>query len=178
VDFLDLLAQSLGVAMGMTAIVLVVFLVGSVFYVRFKVKGGVFCHLLAANKQLGGYLLKPQGFAVEIGAGDKAGMYIIHPSKQFWSFWPPGFPRIIQEPVPTYLYSEGNAEPIDPFDRKALISPESLRRISDDSMLKQTWKDVKEGMGIKGKPVNLKLLAAIAIGIIAAIALYAYFVGF
>jgi len=178
VDLAELIAQSVGAAMLITGVVLVVFLVGSVFYIRVKVKGRVYCFLLAANKQLDGHLRQPDGFSVRIGSGDKEAKFLIHPAKQFWSFWPPGFPRNVQEPVPTYLFSEGNAEPIDPFDRKALISPESLMKISDDAMLKQTWKDVKETLGLKGKPLNVKAIVTGIILIVVAVALYAVFVGF
>jgi len=172
VDFVELIAQSFGVAMGMSAIVLVVFLVGSVFYIRAKVKGKVFAYILAANKQLSGFLCTPQGYTLKLGAGDKEVKFIIHPNKQFWCFWPPGFPKIVQEPIPTYMYSEGNAEPLDPYDRKVIISEESLLRLSDESMLKMTWKDTKESLGIKGKPLNVKtlitvivLVAAVGVGL-------------
>ena len=79
---LDQLAQSLGMTLGMAAVVLVVFLVGSVFYIRTKVKGRVYCYLLAANKQLSGHLLKPQGYTVTLGDGDDAPKFLLHPSKQ------------------------------------------------------------------------------------------------
>ena len=172
------IAESFGLAMGIAVITMIVFLVGSVFYIRVKVKGRVYCYILAANKQLYGYLLKPLGFSVLVGDGDKAAKFLIHPALQFWSFWPPGFPRNVQEPVPTYLFCEGNAEPIDPFNRRALISPESLMKISDESMLKQTWKDVKDSLGLKPAPLKLRpiiigLLAAGAVGLL----LYAYFNG-
>lgn len=177
---LDTVAGSFGVSFGIAAITLIVFMVGSVFYIRVKVKGRVYCYLLAANKQLGGHLLKPQSFSVLLKSGDDDKKFIIHPSKQFWSFWPPGFPKNVQEPVPTYFFCEGNAEPLDPFDRKALISPESLMKISDEVMLKQTWRDVKESVGIKGSPLSSKLLPILGILLAggAAVGLYAYFVGF
>jgi len=158
----------------MSAAVLVIFLVGSVFYIRNKIRGKVYAFVLAANKQLNGHLLKPHSFCITIGHGEKEVKFLTHPSKQFWSYWPPGFPRIIQEPIPTYLYSEGNAEPIDPFDRKALISPESLMKISDDAMLKQTWKDVRETLGVK-TPLGAKLTPILVLVTIIAILAALYF---
>lgn len=177
---LELVAESLGVAMGISVITLIVFMVGSVFYIRVKVKGRVFCFILAANKQLYSFLLKPNGFSVLVGQGDKAGKYMIHPSLQFWSFWPPGFPRNVQEPVPTYMFCEGNAEPMDPFNRVALISPESLLKISDEAMIKQTWKDARGALGGKDSPaLKGKLIWVLGIAAAAAVGLglYMYFGG-
>jgi len=173
-----MIAESFALAMGIAVATMMVFLVGSVFYIRVKVKGRVYCYVLAANKQLYGYLLKPLGFSVLIGEGDKGAKFMIHPSLQFWSFWPPGFPRNVQEPVPTYLFCEGNAEPIDPFNRQALISPESLMKISDEAMLKQTWKDVKESVGIKPPPLKAKpIIVGLLIAGVVGLLLYLYFSG-
>lgn len=169
----DIFAKSIGMALVISLGTLVVFLMGSVFYIRAKVKGGVYCYLLAANKQLSGFLTKPKSYTVVIGSGENAMKFLIHPTKQFWSHWPPGFPKIIQEPVPTYLFCEGNAEPLDPYDRRALISPESLMKISDEAMLKQTWKDVKESLGLKVKPIDKRIILIIIIAI--AVAVFVYF---
>lgn len=171
-EFAELIAQSFGLAFGIAAVTLVVFLVGSVFYIRFKIKGKVYAFVLAANKQLNGFLCIPQGYSIKMGSGDGESKFIIHPTKQFWSFWPPGFPKIVQEPIPTYMYSEGNAEPLDPYDRKVIISEESLLRLSDEAMLKQTWKDAKESIGLKAKPVNKKLLIGIVVAGIIGLVVY------
>jgi len=150
--------KSLGMSFAIMAVVLVIALVATLFWVRTTVRGKVYCYVLAENKQMRGHLLKPQSNCVVIGSGENAPKLLIHPSKQFWSFYPPGFPKFTQEPVPTYFYVAGNAEPLDPYDRKSLISPESLRKISDEAMLKQTWKDVKESIGLKGGAKNDKIM--------------------
>ena len=157
-QFLAVLGKSLGLSLGICAVVLVGVLVFSLFWVRAAVKGKVCCYFLAENKQLTNKLLTPQSETVVVGSGENAQKYLIHPSKQFWSFWPPGFPRFVQEPIQTLIYVSGNVEPIDPFNVKSLISPESLRKISDESMLKQTWKDVRETMGLKGSAKADKIL--------------------
>jgi len=166
--------KSMGMSFGMCAVLAAIFLVASVFWVRTKVKDSVYILKIAANKQLSGKLLKPQSNTVIDGKGDDAPKFLIHPGKQFWSFWPPGFPHQIQEPVPTYLYVEGNAEPLDPYDRKSLITPESLRKISDEAMLKQTWKDVRETLGLKGKFGDYKTLMLLIIISVAMSAVAAY----
>ena len=157
-QFLAVLMKSLGLSLGICAVVLVGVLVFSLLWVRAAVKGRVCCYFLAENKQMTNKLLKSQSETVVVGSGENAQKYLIHPSKQFWSFWPPGFPRFIQEPVQTLIYVSGNVEPVDPYSTKSLISPESLRKISDESMLKQTWKDVRETMGIKGAGKADKIL--------------------
>lgn len=170
---LSVILESLGTSLAIMAAVLGVFLVGSVFWVRSAVKNRTYCFFLAENKQLSGKLLKATSNMIKVGSGDAATAYIAHPSKEFWSFWPPGFPRFIQEPVPTLFFVEDNAEPLDPYDRKSLITPQSLMKVSDEAMLKQTWKDVKESMGLKGQPKSdkmllLLILAAIGMSTIAA----------
>ena len=171
------MSSALGMAMVITLVVLIGFIVGMTFYIRTKAAGGVFCYLLASNKQLDGFLLKPKGYTVTLGNGEDAKMFIIHPTKQFWTRYPPGFPKLLQVPVPAFWYCDGNAEPLDPYDRKALISPESLRKIADEAMLKQTWKDVKESLGIKTRPVNKKMLIVLGIVVIVAVVLYFSFAG-
>lgn len=172
-ELISMVGQSLALAMGISALTLIVFMVGSVFYIRTKVKGNIYCYLLAANKQLYGYLLKPKAFSVTLKLGEEEKKFLIHPTKQFWSFWPPGFPRNVQEPVPTYMFCEGNAEPLDPFDRKAIISEDSLLKISDEAMLRQTWKDVRDSVGFKGQPLKLKPIL-IVLGVVA-VAILLYF---
>lgn len=172
------MSSALGMAMVMTLVVLVGFIVVMTFYIRTKAAGGVYCYLLASNKQLDGFLLRPKGYTVTLGNDENAKMFIIHPTKQFWTRYPPGFPKLLQVPVPAFLYCDGNAEPLDPYDRRALISPESLRKIADEAMLKQTWKDVKESLGIKTTPrVNKKMIIVLGIIVVAAVVLYFKFSG-
>ena len=165
-DVFLVFGKSLGLSAIICGVVLVLTIAVATFWVRTAVRDKAYCFFLSESKQLNGKLLKPKANSIIIGKGDDAPKYIIHSSKQFWSFWPPGFPKWIQEPVPTYFYVEGNAEPLDPYDRTSLISPESLRRISDEAMLKQTWKDVRETLGIKpafGGNTLLLILVLIAV---------------
>jgi len=165
-DIFLVIVKSLGLSFGIMAVVLFFVLAGSLFWVRSAVHDKVYCFFLSESKQLKGKLLKPQSNTIVVGSGEDAPKYIIHSTKQFWAPWPPGFPRFVQEPVPTYFFVEGNAEPLDPYDRKSLISPEALRKISDEGMLKQMWKDVRETLGIKsafGGNTLLLILVLIAV---------------
>ena len=165
-DVFLMILKSLGMSFGICAIVLFFVLAGTLFWVRRMAQDRVYCFFLSESKQLKGKLLKAESNTVIVGTGENAPKYLIHSTKQFWSPWPPGFPKFVQEPVPTYFYVESNAEPLDPYDRKSLISPESLRKISDESMLKQMWKDVRETLGIKrafGGNTLLLILVSVAI---------------
>ena len=165
-DVLVVILKSLGMSLGICAITLVVFGVGMLFWVRASVRDRVFCFFLSENRQMKSKLHKPTGNTIIVGSGADAVKYVQHSSKQFWSFWPPGMPRFVQEPVSTLLYVEGNIEPLDPYDRKSLMSPEALMKISDEAMLKQTWKDVRETMGMKPAiKGNLLLLVLVLIAV-------------
>ena len=167
--------KSLGMSFGICAIVLVVFMVFTMFWVRAAVRDKTYCYFLSGNRKLTGKLLKPGAEdTIEVGSGDDAPKYKTHSSKQFWSSWPPGLPRFLQEPVPTLFYVEGNVEPLDPYDRTSLITPESLRKISDSAMLKQMWKDVKESLGIKPAFGGNTLLIILVLVAVVASALAAY----
>lgn len=176
-EVFTVLAKSLGISFGICAVALVIFIAASLLWVRLTVRDKAYCYILSENKQMKGKLLKPKSNTIVVGSGDDAPKYLLHPAKQFWAFWPPGFPKFMQEPVPTYMFVEGNAEPLDPFNRKALISPESLRKISDEAMLKQTWKDVRDTLGIKpafGGNTLLLILVLVAIVASAAAAYMAF----
>lgn len=149
-DLLSVILKSLGTSFGIMGAFLILFIIGAVFWVRRAVQDRVYCYFLSGSRQLKGKLHKPEADnTIVVGSGADAPKYMTHSSKQFWSFWPPGFPRFIQEPVPSLIFVQGSAEPLDPFDRTSLISPEALRKISDEAMLKQTWKDVRETLGIR-----------------------------
>jgi len=174
-EILAVLGKSLGISLGICAVVLFFVLAGSMFWVRSTVRDKCYCYFLSESKQLKSKLLKPKLNTIVVGSSEDAPEYIIHSTKQFWAPWPPGFPKFVQEPVPTYFFVEGNAEPLDPYDRKSLISPESLRKISDEAMLKQTWKDVRETLGIKPAFGGNKLLLILVLIAVIASGVGVYF---
>jgi len=174
-ELFEVILKSLGMSFVIMAVVLVIFMMFLLFWVRATVRDRIYCFFLSGNRQLKGKLLKPSADdTIVVGSSDDAPKYLTHSSKQFWSFWPPGFPRFIQEPVPTLLYVAGNAEPLDPYDRTSLISPEALRKISDEAMLKQTWKDVRETLGLKPAFGSNKLLLLLVMVAVLASGIAAY----
>ena len=174
-DILLVILKSLATSFGICAVVLVIVLVFMMFWVRKAVQNRVYCFILSGNRQMKGRLVKPEADdTFTIGDNADSPKFLTHSSKQFWSYWPPGLPRFVQEPVPTLLYVAGNAEPLDPYDRTSLISPEALRKISDEAMLKQTWKDVRETLGIKTAFGGNKLLLLLVLVAVAASGVAAY----
>ena len=169
------IAKSLGMSFGVCAVVLVIVLIFMMFWVRKVVQDKVYAYILSGNRQMKGRLVKPDADdTFTIGHNADSPKFLTHSSKQFWSFWPPGLPRFVQEPVPTLFYVAGNAEPLDPYDRTSLISPEALRKISDEAMLKQTWKDVRETLGIKSSFSGNKLLIILVLVAVLASGIAAY----
>ncbi len=92
-------------------------------------------------------LLKIENEKVYLGRGDNKEEYLLDTSKQFWAWWPSGLPRMVQVPVRTHWYLRNVPEPVDPENVSSSISSRSLRMISDESMLRSTWKDIRESVG-------------------------------
>ena len=59
--------------------------------------------------------------------------YLIMPEKSFDVWWPLNKSKIFQQCVKSFLYSEGNPEPIDPFDRPTVVTNEVLANLQDVS---------------------------------------------
>ena len=158
-----MILETVGISLGVSLVGLILVVVGTLIWVRFTVKGKVYCFFFNENKQLFGRILSPNSNTVTLGGGGDAEKYFVEPSKLFWSFWPPGFPRFIQEPLPTLLFVRNNVEPFDPYNLTSLISAKSVYKISDEAMLKQTWKDVRESVGIKAVASGSSMLLLILI---------------
>jgi hypothetical protein len=125
----------------------------------------VFAYFIEPNKQITSKLLKVKGNRVETkGPGGDPEAYVVAPEKAMWKHWPDGVPNFIKEPMPAMIYVRNRAEPIDPFNRKSLVTAASLRYMLDEGMLKQTWKEAKEAAGLKGAQ-GKEILPIILIGI-------------
>jgi len=91
-------------------------------------------------------LLKIEGGKIYLGRGDNREEYLLNTQKQFWAWWPPGLPRAMQVPVRSHWYLRNTPEPVDPENASSSISSKALRMISDESMLRATWKDTRESV--------------------------------
>jgi len=143
------LAKVLGIVIG----AMVVLTLGFAFFLDIWAKrttqNRIYCFFIE-QKHLFGRLLAEDGGKVFMGRGENKEEYLLDPNKQFWTWWPPGLPKFLQVPVRSHFYIRHNPEPYDPENLEAMISSRSLRLISDEAMLKQTWKDVRETTGVRG----------------------------
>jgi len=156
---LDAMLQMFGIAAAAIVIILVVMS----FRIKTMVRGKIYCLRIGHNKQLRGELHKAQSETIEMDKGENKRKYLISKERQFWSMWPPGFPTFLQEPVPSLIFVEGDAEALNIFKTKPIITDVALQKISDDAMLRSTWRDVRESVGAKARGPDSKLLYLILI---------------
>jgi len=143
------LVKILGTVLVTMAVMLTGFILFLTIWAKRATEDRLYCFFLE-QKALFGKLLKIDSGKVAMGKGENKEEYLLDPSKQFWSWWPAGLPKFIQVPIRSHIYSRFNPEPFDPENMGAMISAKSLRLISDEAMLKQTWKDVRESTGVRG----------------------------
>ena len=147
-DALGALGQILGIVLGTMAVLTI----GLMFFLDIWAKrttaNKAYCFFLE-QRNLFGRLLLIDGGKVFMGKGENKEEYLLDHNKQFWAWWPPGLPKFIQVPVRSHFYIRHNPEPFDPENLEAMISARSLRVISDEAMLKQTWRDVRESAQVR-----------------------------
>jgi len=166
------LIKSFGLMMGISGGTLMVFGLAMIIWVRKNAKSKVYAFFVEPNREITAELLTvdPKANAEKLRSKD-GGDYLIHPTKMFWHSWPPGFPSWVKEPIPAAWYVRNKAEPLDPVNSKSLITAHSLRYMTDEEMLKQTWKDARQSID-EEKPfsqtkIAMYITAALVIGFIA-----------
>ncbi|KKN55134.1 hypothetical protein LCGC14_0585060 [marine sediment metagenome] len=72
--------------------------------------------------------------------------YVIDTKKQYFRYWPPAFPRWIQQRVSTYYFRKDDPVAIDPMGQESIrtISPRMLSGIVNERLLKMSIKDARE----------------------------------
>lgn len=143
------LVKIFGTVVGVMAIGVLVLVIFIDIWAK-KATVGRFNCLFLEQKHLFSRLLKEDSGHVYLGRGENREQYLLDPGKQFWAHWPAGLPAALQVPVRAHFYVRYNPEPWDPEKLEALISSRSLRIISDEAMLKTTWKDVRDSAGARG----------------------------
>jgi len=143
------LAKVMGIVLGTMAVLVLGFAFFLDVWAKRTTQNRIYCFFIE-QKHLFGKLLAEDGGKVFMGRGENKEEYLLDPNKQFWTSWPPGLPKFLQVPVRSHFYIRHNPEPYDPENLEAMISSRSLRLISDEAMLKQTWKDVRETTGVRG----------------------------
>jgi len=145
------LLMALGKTIGLMIATLIVFAVGLIVFLDLWAKKAVQNRIYAIfleHKQLFSKLLKIDGDKIYLGRGEKKEEYLLDTSKQFWAWWPAGMPRTIQIPVRAHWYIRNQPNPVDPENMEATLSARSMMMITDEGMLRQTWKDIRESTGL------------------------------
>jgi hypothetical protein len=155
--FLATAGKVLGLFFGL----FIVFVLGLIVYVdiwlKFHTKGKAIA-LIHDNRNIFSVLLTIEDGKMFYGKGDKKEMYLLEDSKQSLLLYPSGVPRFLQVPVRSYEYIRNQSAPVSPSGKPSPLTAKMLRMISDEAMLKQTWKDVRESQGLnKQKGSNLAL---------------------
>jgi len=162
---LGVLAQILGIVLGTMAAMTIGFAFFLDVWAKRATHNCVYCFFIE-QRSLFGKLLAIDSGKVFLNKGENKEEYLLDHTKQFWVWWPPGLPKFLQVPVRSHFYVRHNPEPYDPENLDAMISARSLRIISDEAMLKQTWKDVRETTGIRasiGSPPTAWILLLVFI---------------
>ena len=146
--------------------IFVVFVAGLFVYVdiwlKFHVRGKVTAIFVDNRSIFSALLTIEDGNKLYYGKGDKKEEYLLDDKKQYLTLYPAGLPRILQITIRAYWYSRNQSMPIDPTGKPSPLTAKMLRMISDEAMVRQTWRDVREAQGLnKGKASNLALYLVI-----------------
>ena len=163
-----------GIFGGIFVLFILILVVYIDIWLKFHTRGKISA-LFIDNKSIFGALLTIEdGNKVYYGKGDKREMYLLDDKKQYLSLYPAGLPRFLQLTIRTYWYLRNVPNPIDVTGRVAPLTSRMLRQISDEAMVKQTWKDVREGAGVgtQKKSSNMALYLVLACLALVALNLY------
>ncbi len=156
---------------GVSLLLLFAFGGATAIWIRRTSKDKVFAFFIEPNRSISTELLsidyKNQPEKVRAGDG---GDYIIDSKKMFWHQWPPGFPEWLKEPIPSAIYVRNRCDPVDPEGGKSIVTAHTLRYMTDEGVLKQTWEDAREAMGednsLSKKNISLYVSLAALAGVI------------
>ena len=159
------LGKILGIFVGIFVLFVVILVVYVDIWVKMHTKGKIVALFLDNRSIFGALLTIEDGNKAYYGKGDKREMYLLDDKKQYISLYPSGLPRILQAPVRTYWYIRNQPNPIDGTAKSIPLTSRMLRQISDEAMVKATWRDVRESVGVGGaqkKASNLALYIVFA----------------
>lgn len=149
VTILSTLGQALLIVGGFTLGFVAVTMFFTMLWVRRKVQGKVVAFFIETNRQTTEELIPiDESGIIKSKHGDGDEQYLIVAKKSFWSKWPKGFPVWMQESVPSFLFMRNNAEPFDPEQIETVITAKTLKYITDEKMLKATWQDAADSIGL------------------------------
>lgn len=163
-------------------VVLILFASGYIFWVQWRNKkalaGKKIATILTPSGERHDKLLEVEGNQLWDKINGKSFPYMIRPDKSYDVWWPLGKSKLLQVLAKSFLYAEGNPEPIDPFERPPVMTAEVLGNLQDinfsRAMVGRTEEIVE---GIQGK-FKLPTLMYVLIGIAVAASLAAVLMAF
>lgn len=158
------LIKTIAMAFGVIFVILVMM----AMRIKASARSKICCFYINDDKLLTWKLLEPDSELLPWSKkGDKV-KSLASKERQFDVDYPLGFPAFLQVRIKALEYVVGNAEPVNLFGTKAIITEGLLQRISDDAVMKGMWRDMREGLGLTGKKMNMKTML-IVLAIAAAI---------
>ena len=114
---------------------LILFASGYIFWIQWKNKkdlaGRKIATILTPSGERHDKLLEVEGNQLWDRINGKSFPYMIRPDKSYDVWWPLGKAKLLQDQAKSYLYAEGNPEPIDPFERPPVMTAEVLGNLQD-----------------------------------------------
>jgi len=147
--------KALAIALGIGAVVIFVFLVISMFAIRNRVQGGIWLYFVEPNNDISGHLYRPSSDTVAVKNPDGSKTdYLINPARQFRIMYPPGFPRIVQEPVTAQMHIRGKAEPLALRDENLPATAATTLKAIKTATIMRNLTERAERMAQQGKMVT------------------------
>jgi len=147
--------KALAISLGVGAVTLFITMVISMFAIRNRVQGRLWLEFIEPNNDITGGLYKPSSRTVKVKDPDgKEVGYIVNPNKQFRKMYPPGWPKVVQEPVVAQIHIRGVDEPIDPRGLAERTSDEIYQIIQDAAVAREVTQAAERAVGTKVGVIN------------------------
>ncbi len=173
-EFMLLLGKTFGLMSLVLLAMIVIMVVFLDIWAKRHTSNKIYCIFLE-QKHLFSALLKIDSGKAYLGRGDDKEEYLLNTSKQFWTWWPPGMPRAVQVPVRSHWYLRNVPEPVDPENIESSISSRSLRMISDETMLRSTWRDIRESIGATSPARRESMITLVLLLVVMAVSGFALY---
>lgn len=170
-DFALTLLKAFGVVFGLGGGGMILSAIIMILYVKQASKGRMYAVFYEKSREIAGELItigvndNPERFQSPNG-----GEYVIDAKKTWWYYWPPGFPRFVQQPIPALSYLRNDPSPIDPDgSSEPSVTAMSLQYMMDEAFLRTTWRDAKDAIDeerVTGKNNILIWMLAATIGLL------------
>lgn len=147
-------------------------------YVTFFTKTGSRKDSLCAVD--GDAVIPPMGL---LGKSSKPITYFLRNDMTFNFSYPPHYPSFVQATVDSIAYGEGNPEPLNPFNKKPVVSDRLITTFRNEAtaanLMRSTWESLRADdifEALKNAGGGNKTLLYISVGTIAIVGILGFFV--